>query len=72
VHGASGLFGSGLQGLFPSLHAGESGQQRRVNIKNAVGERSQKGLLHQAHKAGKANHIYMKRLQLFSHGLLHL
>ena len=57
VHGAAGDFHAVVEGLLLGVEARESGQQRGVNVEDAVGECGDESGREQAHVAGEADEV---------------
>ena len=63
VHRAAGDLHAVVEGLGLRLEAGEGGQQRRMNVEDAVGEGVDEFRREQAHVAGQADQIHVVRAQ---------
>ena len=67
VDSAAGDFGSVIEGLMLGVEAGEGGEQRGVDVEDAVGEGLDKGGGDDAHVAGEADQIDVVVVELGDH-----
>ena len=67
VDGAAGDPGSVVEGLVLGVEAGEGGEQRRVDVEDAVGEGCGEGWRDDAHVSGEADEVDVVVVELGDH-----